>query len=94
MYTQTHRIKGPPKQDGAHNLLALPEEQPLPTVRLIAQNGNGQAVFAGPDGEIETMPASEFFATHREAGPAEMHRYEKAAKAHNAPPKEPAVAKT
>ncbi len=48
--------------------------KPGPLVRLIEQTQDHNAVFAkvGPGNRSQTLPASEFFALHREATPDEV----------------------
>jgi hypothetical protein len=63
MFTQTHEMKlGQlvPVKDGA-------------TVKLLAQTQDHKVVFVGPgDKDVSSLPSSEFFASHREATPAEI----------------------
>lgn len=74
MYTQHSRITGPPLADGKHRTAPVEDG---PTVRLIAQNGDGRVLYADASGDVESLASDEFFATHREAGPAEIEDYEK-----------------
>lgn len=51
-----------------------------PTVQLLGQGGDHKVTFIGAgDAAPSTMPSSEFFATHRQAYPAEIEAFEKKA---------------
>jgi hypothetical protein len=69
MYTQTMEQKGA--------LLVVLENGP--TVKLLEQTQDHQAVFVGPGKKDEpvAMPAALFFQTHRQATPDEIEVYER-----------------
>jgi hypothetical protein len=73
MYTQTMEQKGA--------LLVVLENGP--TVKLLEQTQDHQAVFVGPGKKDEpvAMPAALFFQTHRQATPDEIEDYERHAPA-------------
>lgn len=65
MYTQHSEVKG--VVNGVPNLVPMIDG---PTVQLLAQNENQQAVFAAPgDLEPSVLPSWQFFATFRQATP-------------------------
>lgn len=85
MYTQHSKLA---RYGGEGDLKTIPIENG-PTVKLLSQDGSGVRFLAPGDDVPETLPAHEFFATHREAYPGEIAEAEEAFK-----PKPKANAKT
>jgi hypothetical protein len=55
-----------------HGSELVPLEIEEPTVKLLQQTPESTVEFAGADGDVKTLPASEFFTLHREATPDEI----------------------